>query len=64
MSKKKTNYDKKWRDTFKKAGFGSLQAKPVEVDGVVYESLTDASIALDKPVSWVKKNGKILDERK
>ena len=54
---KKTNYDKKWRDTFKKAGFGVSQAKSVEVDGVVYESLTDAAITLGKSISWIKKNG-------
>ena len=54
---KKVNYDKKWRDTFKKAGFGISHAKSVEVDGVVYESLIDASITLGKSISWVKKNG-------
>ena len=58
MKKKpKVNYDKKWRETFKKAGFGVQQAKSVEVDGTVYESLTDASIALGKSIAWIKKNG-------
>lgn len=57
---KKIDFEKKWRETFKKAGFGPLKSKPVEVDGIVYESLTDASVALGKPVSWIKKNGKII----
>jgi len=57
---KKTDYDKKWRETFKKAGYGASTAKSVEIDGEVYESLTDASVLLGKPISWVKKNGKIL----
>jgi hypothetical protein len=57
--KQKTNYDKKWRDTFKKAGFGVSSAKSIEVDGVVYESLTDAAITLDKSIAWIKKNGKL-----
>ena len=57
---KKTDYDKKWRETFKKAGYGTITAKSVEVNGQVFESLTDASVSLGKPISWIKKNGKIL----
>ena len=63
MTEKKINYEKKWRDTFKKAGFGTLHSKSVEIDGVVYESLTDASIALNKPVHWIKKHGRIINDR-
>lgn len=58
MKKPINEYDKKWRDTFKKAGFGSQNAKSIEIDGTVYESLTDAARILNQSISWVKKNGK------
>ena len=60
---KKTQYDKKWRSTFKafgKKGAIGGNAMAVEIDGVVYDSLTAASIKLDKPISWIKRNGKLL----
>ena len=62
LSKRK-EYDKKWRTTFKpfgKKGAIGGNALAVEVDGVVYDSLTAASVELDKPISWIKKNGKLL----
>ena len=64
MVEKKTDWSKKWKTTFSstwgKAGAATGNAIAVEVDGVKYDTLTAASEATGKSISWIKKNGKIL----
>jgi hypothetical protein len=63
LQSKKSEYDKKWRYAFKpfgKKGAIGGNAMAVEVDGKVYDSLTAASLELDKSINWIKRNGKIL----
>ena len=60
---KKKEYEEKWKKafrTFGKPGAASGNAIAVEIDGVVYDTLTAASAATGKPVWWIKKNGKLL----
>ena len=60
---KKKQYEEKWKKAFKtfgKPGAASGNAIAVEIDGVIYDTLTAASAATGKPVSWIKKNGKLL----
>jgi hypothetical protein len=60
---KKKDYEEKWKRAFKtfgKPGAASGNAIAVEVDGVIYDTLTEASRATGKSVGWIKKNGKLL----
>ena len=60
---KKKDYEEKWKRAFKtfgKPGAASGNAIAVEVDGVIYDTLTEASRATGKSVGWIKKNGKLI----
>ena len=60
---KKKAVEEKWRKAFKPfgtPGVESTNAIAVEVNGIVYDTLTEASRALGRSISWVKRNGKIL----
>ena len=63
-SKKTTDFDRKWKDTFKSnfgvPGAAAGNAIAVEIDGVKYDTLTAASNATGKTITWIKKNGKLL----
>lgn len=60
---KKKEYEQKWKKAFKpfgRAGASTGNAIAVEIDGIVYDTLADASRATGKSTHWIKKNGKLL----
>lgn len=60
---KKQEYELKWKRAFKsfgKPGAASGNAIAVEIDGVIYDTLTDATRETGKSIAWIKKNGKLL----
>ena len=62
LSKKK-EYEKKWKQAFKpfgRPGASTGNSIAVEIDGVVYDTLTQAAQETGKSITWIKKNGKLL----
>ena len=59
----KKEFIDKWKTAFKpigRPGAATGNSIAVEIDGIVYDTLKEASQATGKTIAWVKKNGKLL----
>jgi len=60
---KQQAFEEKWKKAFKplgRAGAAAGNSIAIEVNGVIYDTLTEASKATGKSFVWLKKHGKLL----